>query len=230
MRKPETSARQTPPALTVVLVALTAFSGLIDAASYLGLDHVFVANMTGNVIFIGFGLGGVRTLDLAASIVALGAFLIGAAGGGRLALGLAARRRLWLVVSTGTQTLCVATAAVALATGVAHVHDMSRLVVVALLAIGMGLQNALARRLNVPDLTTTVVTRTLTSLAAESRVGGDRSPGAGRRVMAVTTMLAGALAGAVLVLHAGLIPTLFAGAALLAMVTVISGVWPESGE
>jgi uncharacterized membrane protein YoaK (UPF0700 family) len=206
----------------VVLVALTAFAGLIDAASYLGLGHVFVANMTGNVIFIGFGLGGVRSIDLAASLVAIAAFLVGAAGGGRLVGRLAARGRPWLAASTGTQTLCVAAAAGALATGVANVHGTSRLAVVALLAAGMGLQNALARRLNVPDVTTTVLTQTLTRLATEFRVAGGGS-GTGRRVTVIAAMLIGALLGAVLVLDAGLTAALFAGAALLAAVTVISG-------
>jgi uncharacterized membrane protein YoaK (UPF0700 family) len=210
--------------LAVVLIALTAFAGLVDAASYLGLGHVFVANMTGNVIFIGFGVGGVRSLDLAASLVALGAFLAGAAGGGRLTVALTARGRPWLAASTGTQTVCVAAAASLLATGVAHVHGTSRLAVVALLAAAMGVQNALARRLNIPDLTTTVLTQTLTRLATESRIAGSRGAGARRRVAAVTAMLIGALIGAVLVLGDGLTPTLFAGAALLATVTVISGV------
>jgi len=35
------------------LLALTAVTGLVDAVSYLRLGRVFVANMTGNVVFLG---------------------------------------------------------------------------------------------------------------------------------------------------------------------------------
>jgi len=224
------SSHGMPRVLRTVLIALTVFAGFIDAASYLGLSRVFVANMTGNVIFVGFGLGGVHTIDLAASLVALGAFLAGAAGGGRLALRLATRGSRWLAGSIGTQTLCVAAAAVALATGVAHVHGPSRFVVVVLLAAAMGLQNALARRLNVADLTTTVLTQTLTRLAIESRIAGGHGAGTGRRLTAVAAMLGGALVGAVFVLGAGLTPALFAGAAFLGVVAVISWAVPQAGD
>src|SRR5271167_3154145 len=68
--------------LTPMMVALTFVTGLVDAASYLKLGHVFVANMTGNVVFIGFALAGAGGLSASASLVALGSFLIGALGGG----------------------------------------------------------------------------------------------------------------------------------------------------
>ena len=45
--------------LPVFLVGLTVVTGLVDAFSYLSLGHVFVANMTGNVVFLGFALAGV---------------------------------------------------------------------------------------------------------------------------------------------------------------------------
>ena len=76
----------------------------------------------------------------------------------------------------------------------------------------------------------TVLTLTLTRLAAESRIAGGHGSGTGRRVTAITAMLVGALVGAVLVLGVGLTPTLFAGAALLAAVTVVSGVRHGAGE
>jgi hypothetical protein len=36
--------------LPVLLVCMTVVTGLVDAFSYLSLGHVFVANMTGNVV------------------------------------------------------------------------------------------------------------------------------------------------------------------------------------
>ncbi|MET9843797.1 DUF1275 family protein [Streptomyces ossamyceticus] len=72
----------------------------------------------------------------------------------------------------------------------------------------MGLQNAVVRRLGVPDLTTTVLTLTLTGLAADSTPAGGPAPRPGRRILSVLAMFLGALAGALLLRHTGLAPTL----------------------
>ena len=90
------SAASAPPApgdrlLPPALLALTFVTGLIDAASNLGLGRVFAANMTGNVVLLGFGLTDAAGLPVVAPIVALVAFLAGAAVGGRLALRLQGR-------------------------------------------------------------------------------------------------------------------------------------------
>lgn len=79
-----------------------------------------------------------------------------------------------------------------------------RYVVIALLAFAMGVRNATVRRLAVPDLTTTVLTMTLTGLAADAAVtGGEHAAAVYRRVAAVLAMLAGATAGASMYLHEG---------------------------
>src|SRR5215216_473433 len=69
--------------LPVLLVCLTVVTGLVDAFSYLSLGHVFVANMTGNVVFLGFALAGVGEISIVASLLAMLAFVLGAAMGGR---------------------------------------------------------------------------------------------------------------------------------------------------
>ena len=73
--------------LPVLLVCLTVVTGLVDAFSYLSLGHVFVANMTGNVVFLGFALAGIGEISVVASLVAVLAFALGATAGGRLAAG-----------------------------------------------------------------------------------------------------------------------------------------------
>ena len=85
--------------------------------------------------------------------------------------------------------------------------------VIALLALAMGVRNATVRRLAVPDLTTTVLTMTLTGLAADSRLAGGSGQGSGRRIAAVLAMLSGALTGALL-LKTSLVAPLLAAAAL----------------
>jgi uncharacterized membrane protein YoaK (UPF0700 family) len=71
----------------------------------------------------------------------------------------------------------------------------------------------------VPDLTTTVLTMTLTGLAADSRLAGGSGQGSARRVAAVLAMFGGAVAGALL-LEIGLVAPLLAAAALALLVTI----------
>jgi uncharacterized membrane protein YoaK (UPF0700 family) len=184
------------------LLVLTATTGLVDAVSYLGLGHVFTANMTGNVVFLGFAAVGVKGLSVTRSLASLAAFLAGAAIGGRIASrhGEGPRRR-WLLpvaVAEGGLLLVAAGAAVGLKVGSSSAAVYP---VIALTAVAMGLRNATVRHLAEPDLTTTVLTLTLTGLAADSSLVGGSNPRSVRRVGAVAAMLAGAAAGAAMVLH-----------------------------
>src|SRR4029077_17250032 len=71
--------------LPLLLLVLTTVTGLVDALSYLKLGHVFVANMTGNVVFLGFAVADAQDFSIPASLAAIAAFLAGATAGGRLA-------------------------------------------------------------------------------------------------------------------------------------------------
>lgn len=190
--------------LRPLLLTLTFVTGLVDATSYLKLGHVFVANMTGNVVFLGFALAGARGLSATASLIALASFLLGALGGGRLAAAHAAHRGHLLRAANGAQAALVA---LALLTDLLVSQPPAvgvRYALTALLALAMGLQNAAAQRLAVPDLTTTVLTRTLTGLAADySDYRSGSAPGAQLplRILAVAAMLLGALTGGLLALH-----------------------------
>ena len=189
--------------LLVALLGLTAATGLVDAFSYLVLGHVFVANMTGNVVFLGFALGGAPDFSIAASLLALVAFVAGAAAGGRMGRRLASRTAL-LAAASALETGLIAGSAVLAAAGDPAATPV-RTVLIGMLAIAMGVQNAVARRLAVPDLTTTVLTLTITGLAADGRLGGGRSGRLGRRGAALGAMLTGALVGAWLI-GGGLVP------------------------
>ena len=72
---------------------------------------------------------------------------------------------------------------------------------IVVLAIAMGIQNAGVRKLAVPDLTTTVLTMTITGIAADSSLAGGPGSGSGRRLTAIGAMLVGAVIGAALVLN-----------------------------
>jgi uncharacterized membrane protein YoaK (UPF0700 family) len=198
------------------LMLLTFVTGLVDAASVLGLGRVFTANMTGNVVFLGFALGGAPEVSIEASLVALASFLIGAAGGGRLTRS-DAPRALRVVLALEVVLLLIA-AGVA---GLADEHQaVPRNVLLVLLAMPMGLQNAAVRRLAVPDMTTTVLTLTLTGIAADSPLAGGTNPRLMRRVSAVLVMLAGAVVGASL-LRRGLTWTIGVAGVLDAIVLAV---------
>jgi uncharacterized membrane protein YoaK (UPF0700 family) len=195
--------------LPPLLLALTVVTGVVDAVSYLALGHVFVANMTGNVVFLGFALAGAEGLSALASVVAMTAFLAGALAGGRVAARCAAHRGKVLAIAVAAQTVLAAAAALAAALFDGdRVGSPLRYTLIVLLGLAMGLQNAVVRRLGVPDLTTTVLTLTLTGLAADSTPAGGPAPRPGRRILSVLAMFLGALAGALLLRHTGLAPTL----------------------
>jgi uncharacterized membrane protein YoaK (UPF0700 family) len=183
--------RKDDPRLLAALALLTFATGLIDAASVLGLRHVFTANMTGNVVFLGFALAHAGSATAVDCLLALAAFLVGATLGGRLASkGLS---------FTAALVVEVAILAVASALGWAPAGvPRLALVEIALLALAMGLHNASVRKLGVPDMTTTVLTLTLTGLAADSSLAGGQNPRLPRRLLGVGLMLLGALTGALL--------------------------------
>ncbi len=181
--------------LPAALLVLTFVTGVVDAVSILSLGRVFVANMTGNVVFVGFALAGAAGFSLAASLCALAGFIAGALVGGQLTARLASRPTL-IRAGLGVEAAALAVALVVAAPGLG---DVSRDVVAAAAAVAMGTQNSVVRALKVPDLTTTVLTLTLTGIAADIRTAPPEV--LGRRVLAVLTMLLGAVAGALLVMH-----------------------------
>jgi uncharacterized membrane protein YoaK (UPF0700 family) len=206
--------------LPPLLVLLTVVTGLVDAASYLNLGHVFVANMTGNVVFLGFALAGASGLSIWASLVALGSFLVGSAAGGRIGVRLGPQRGRLLRGALAAQLPAVAAALTLAAAGGDPVDGARANGLIALLALAMGVQNATARRLAVPDLTTTVLTLTLTGIAADSSLAGGAGSKIGRRLVAIGAMLLGGLVGALLALHIGTVAPLAAAAFVLAIVSV----------
>ncbi|MFC4536205.1 YoaK family protein [Sphaerisporangium dianthi] len=187
--------------LPVALAVLTLLSGCIDAVSYLALGHVFTANMTGNIVVLGFATAGDPGFSASRSLTSLLAFLAGAVAGGRIDVHARSRRARVVL------TLVAEAVAIGLGAGASALIGLSaeghRQVVIAMVAVGMGLQNAVVRALAVPDMTTTVLTRTLTGLAAESSLAGGANPRALRRVLSVLAIFAGACLGAVALQHAG---------------------------
>jgi uncharacterized membrane protein YoaK (UPF0700 family) len=219
--------------LPPLLVALTAVTGLVDSFSYLVLGHVFVANQTGNVVFFAFALAGVRGFSATASVTAIGGFAVGATVAGRLGRSLtgspgqspAGRRELLLGVTAAIQAVVVAeTVTMTALTPIPMPAGLSYTLIVSL-ALAMGAQNATARKLAVPDLTTTVLTLTITGLAADHWLAGATGARVGRRLISVAAMFAGALVGALLVLRVHIVYPLVIALVILVAVAVAAVTW-----
>jgi uncharacterized membrane protein YoaK (UPF0700 family) len=208
--------------LPVLLLGLTVVTGLVDAFSYLVLGHVFVANQTGNVVFLAFALAGVGGFSATASVAAIGCFALGALAAGRLGRSLAGRRQLLLGVTAGIEALIVAEAVTMTALSPSPMPAGLRYALIVALALAMGAQNATARKLAVPDLTTTVLTLTITGLAADSPLAGATGARAARRLISVLAMFLGALAGALFVLHVQIVYPLVLALLILAAAAIIA--------
>jgi uncharacterized membrane protein YoaK (UPF0700 family) len=162
------------------------------------MGHVFVANMTGNIVFLGFTLLPGSGLSLPASAAAIAGFLVGAVLGGRLGVSMTHRTGVWLRTAFTAQACLVAVVTLLAWLDVLVYSGDRALITSAVLAVGFGFQNATVRRLAAPDLTTTVVTLGLTGLAADSHLAGGTGGRPHRRLGSILAMLAGAAAGALL--------------------------------
>ena len=207
--------------LPLLLLLLTVVTGVVDAVSFLKLGNVFVANMTGNVVFAGFAVAGVKAFWTPASFIAIAAFLAGAAAGGRLSSLMGADRVRHMAIATLIEAVFVG-GAVVVATALDPNGETVRYVLIVLLALTMGIQNATAIHFRIPNLTTTVLTLTLTGLAADSRFAGGTQSQIGRKLAAVGAMFLGATLGAILISRYGLGAGLASALALLVMVGIIA--------
>jgi uncharacterized membrane protein YoaK (UPF0700 family) len=194
-------------------------TGVVDAVSILSLGRVFVANMTGNVVFVGFAAAGAPGFSLSASLWALGGFVAGAYFGGVVVRRLATHRGRLFAAAVVIETLLLL-AALIISAAAGKAPTTAGIDAIAASAAGaLGLQNAVVRKLAVPDLTTTVLTMTLTGIAADTSPAG-RGATIVRRALAVTAMFAGAIIGAHLVLHDGRTAGLSLALALVVAVSI----------
>ena len=199
------------------MLALTFSTGIVDAIGYLGLDKVFAGNMTGNVVILGMALAGADGLPWIGPLLALFAFMAGAVIGGRI---LRPVKSGWSTRTTWTFTavaLVILGLAIAMFITDGAPPDPWEYVITVLLAAAMGLQAATARHIAVKDVTTVVVTSTITGFAADSRLAGGKGQPWFRRAAAIVLIAAGAGVGALLLqLHIG------AGLLAAALVSLIA--------
>ncbi|QNJ93682.1 DUF1275 domain-containing protein [Mycolicibacterium fluoranthenivorans] len=213
--------------LTVTaLLLLTLATGVVDAVSVLVLGHVFVANMTGNVIFLGFWFVPQTGVDLTAAVVAFTGFVAGTVIGGRLARQLDSTVRRWLVVTLSIEVVIIGAVAALAGAGVLDYRDDSKLVLIGGLAISFGIQNATARQFGIPELSTTVLTSTIVGIGFDSRLAGGTGQREKLRYAVVATMCGGAVLGATLSRFA-VAPVIGLAAVIVAASAAIFAFGPE---
>jgi uncharacterized membrane protein YoaK (UPF0700 family) len=205
--------------LPALLLALTVLAGVLDAISILRLGGVFVATMTGNLVFLGLAAAGAKGFAAGTSALALGGFVVGVLIGAQTCRrtpshrGLALRNVLAVKLS-----LAGAVTVIAILAG-PHFLPGPRHTMIVLLAISMGAQLAAIRYLKVPDLLTVVLTMTITGALTE-RARGWKDPKLLRRTLALVAFGVGALLGGLLILHAGVVAALSFGLAIIVGVAI----------
>jgi uncharacterized membrane protein YoaK (UPF0700 family) len=184
--------------LPLLLTMLTFVTGLVDAFSYLLLGRVFVANITGSLMFLGFALGGAPGFFWESYALALVPFLIAAASGGLLIKAFGRHRGRHLLASLVLQDVVVAVALlIAFIMPIEETVTMQILTV--LLAASFGLQNSTVRALKVPDMTTTVLTLTMTGIASDLSKEGSGRGQLRRRSASILSMVSGAIIGTLVI-------------------------------
>jgi len=205
-----------------VFLGMTAVTGLVDAVSFLSLGRVFTANMTGNIVLLAFATARVPGLSMTLSSAALVWFLMGAVLGGRIMarasrdshirIRFAARAFLLEVLFLTAASLCA----------IGYTGNVTRpsvrlLALIALTALAMGVRNAAVRKLAIPDVTTTVLTLTLTGIAADSSIAKGDNVRLAKRISAVLAMFSGAAVGAVVIRYYSVAAVLGLAAAISAL-------------
>jgi uncharacterized membrane protein YoaK (UPF0700 family) len=178
------------------LLLLTFATGLADSISILVLGHVFVANMTGNVIFLGFWLAPRTSIDLTAVVVALPTFVCTTILSGRISRHFADRTRAWITSILATEITLLVALAILGGAGILQYHNNTKLIMIGVLAVTFGLQHSSARQFGIQELSTTVLTSTIVSLGLDSRLAGGTGARQTLRIGVVSTMCAGAFLGA----------------------------------
>src|SRR5712691_1093390 len=209
--------------LEMVLVVVTFVTGMVDAVTYLAFGHVFAANMTGNIIVLGFALVGAGEISATASVVSLAAFIAGAAVSARISGVLQPSRHRWLLSMLSVETGLLACAT---ALALAPRAVITDLIVVGLLAVAMGMRTVTVRRLGIADVSTTVLTSTLAGLAADTLLRGAPFRTGGVRVVIVAARMLGAASGASLLgAGAAQVLAICVGLVLLLTIGYVTALW-----
>jgi uncharacterized membrane protein YoaK (UPF0700 family) len=184
-------------------VLLTSPSGAVDAICFLGLGKVFTAFMTGNLVFLGLRIGGAPGPHVVGVLVSLGAFAAGVHIGTRF-VGRGRGSSVWprrVTIVLGL-ALVLHAAFVALWLAVGRPSLAPADVLLGLSALAMGGQTAAVFSLGLRGVFTTAATATITVLSGDTAHWANTEPERYRLAALLIALTAGAVAGALLIVHA----------------------------
>jgi uncharacterized membrane protein YoaK (UPF0700 family) len=193
-----TTATEQQRARNALLVLLTAASGAVDAISFLGLGQVFTAVMTGNMVFLGLAIGRGAFGSAARSAASIPGYALGVALGTRLTA--RAEPGVWPRVVSRALRIEFAIEVVLLTAWITtggKPGSGADIGLIVLSAIAMGTQSAAVRILDVPSLSTTYLTGTLTWLVTQAATHPSRLRHCGVQGAALVALVIGAITGAV---------------------------------
>src|SRR5467141_5384806 len=214
-----TSSPTVEKTIAYALLGMTAVTGLVDAVSFLSLGRVFTANMTGNIVLLAFATAHVSGLSIARSSTALLSFLVGAIFGGRIMARASAEAQIRFAAQAFLLEVFFLFAASFCGIGYRGdllEHSFQPFALIAVTALAVGTRIAALRKLAIPDLTTTVLTLTITGIGADSSLANGNNPRLARRVESVVAMFLGAALGAV-ILRFSISAALWLGTAISAL-------------
>lgn len=190
--------------LELELMGLALATGIMDATTSPDY-HVFVSNQTGNTALLAVGvfqIGG-NPAKLQNVGVSLGLFIAGGLIIGQIGNLLGPRRRLWLLANNFLQTILVCTATALRWKYPTADGTPGSLVVLSLLAFASGSQIALARSVNVPEITTAMVTSAYIDLIIDPHMLAVKNHRRNRRFFFIVNLLLGSFVGAVAYRYVG---------------------------
>lgn len=221
---------------TVIMTVLTVVAGAIDAITFLTMGRVFAALETGNVLFLTFAVAGSGRVSAVRPTVALVTFAAGVAAASFVVRALSARGRRWFRTALTAEgaLLAVAGSLALVLRGTGSLTHGPDLIVLAVVALAMGVRSAVVLRVAVPGMPTLLLQMSLVQLVADVATAPrvpDGEQGALRRLARtrLTATICGMFVG-------GTLGTLMApwgtGRALLVVATIVialalSGVHPD---
>jgi uncharacterized membrane protein YoaK (UPF0700 family) len=227
-----------------LLAALTVSSGAVDAISFLALGKIFTAFMTGNFAFLGMGIAGHPG---APRIVSVLASMAGFAGGVYLATKIVKRSSQSASHEGGQATGVVWPRLTTFALSISLLPHLCFLVIwfatdgrpgdnlipvlLAVWALAMGNQSAAVRQLNVGGIFTTAATATFIFLAGDWAYNRPLTGEEHSRLRGVLlSLVIGATAGALLLIHAPIYAPVFPFVVTAFVVATAARVFRDRGE
>jgi len=213
--------------ITIVMFALTATAGAVDAVTFIGLGRAFAALATGNLLLLSFGVANAPGISIARPAEALAAFVGGAVAAHAIVVAMSGRGRRWYVVALTGEVAVVAGAGVyaVIVSGTHSLPDHAKAIVVVLLAGAMGWRSRTVVEAEIPDMPTTSVQISLVKALVDVlslRTVPARAPALARarRAATVVGIFTGGVIGALL-LRLGAGPALLGIAGIEAFVVAL---------